>query len=91
MLTQAREREGYGSHNWDVQGVPVATEAGRNFQQPEVCLTLSWRSWPQIMGPSAVACCTISQEDVGSDDLPLLTGPLVTAEAVIVVTLDSGV
>lgn len=74
-----------------MQGVPVAAEAGRNFQQPEVCFTFSWRSWPQIMGPSAVVCCAISQEDVGSDDLTLLTGPLVTPEAVIAVTLDSGV
>lgn len=23
-LTQAREKEGYGSQNWDIQGVPVA-------------------------------------------------------------------
>ena len=90
LLTQAREGEGYGSHNWDVRGVPLAAETSGNLQQPEVCCSLSPGSWPQIAGPLAVAGCTGSWEGVGSD-LSLLTGPLVAAVAAVAVTPTSGV
>ena len=75
LLTQAGEREGYGSHNCDVRGVPVAAAASRKLEMPEACRSLSQGSCRLITGPSAVVGCTGSQEGVGSD-LCLLTGPL---------------
>ena len=80
LLTQARERNGYGSHNWNVWGVPVAAEAGVNLQEPEAHHAFSQGSWPWIIRPSALADWTGSQEGVGSD-LHLHTGPLVAAAA----------
>ena len=67
MLTQAGAREGYSSHNWDVQGVPTASEAGVKLQEPEVSHLFSQGSWPQFTGPSAVAGCTGCRKGVGSD------------------------
>ena len=68
----------------------MAAEAVRKFQQPEVRRVLSQGSWPWIAGPSAVACCTGSQEGVDSD-LHLLTGPLVAAVAVVAIAPASGI
>ena len=51
LLTQAGEREGYGSHNWDVQGVPAVAEASVKLQEPEVCCAFSRGSWPQSQDP----------------------------------------
>ena len=90
LLTQARESEGYGSHNWDVWGVPAVAEVGRKLQQPQVHCALSWGIWPQIAGPLAVVEGTRSPEGVGSD-LSLLIGPLVAAVAVVAVLPASGV
>ena len=58
--------------------MPVAAETSRNLQQTRACCVLSWGSWPQIMGPSAVTGHAGSQEAWGSD-LHLLTGLSVAA------------
>ena len=84
LLSQAGERDGYGSHKCDVQGVPVVAEPSRKLQQPEVRHAFSRGSWAQITGPSAVAGCADSRECVGNY-LHLLTGPLVVAAAVVAV------
>ena len=55
LVTVAREKDEYDSHNWDVQGVLVAVETGRKLEQPGVCCMLFRGSCPQTNGPSAVA------------------------------------
>ena len=75
LLTQAGGREGYGSHNWDVWGEPVATEAIVKLQEPEARCAFSQGGWPWIAGPSAVGgCCTGCWEGVDSD-LPCTQDP----------------
>ena len=49
LLTQARERERYGSHNWNV-GPPGVAEASMTLQLPDVLHVFSWGSCPWIMG-----------------------------------------
>ena len=49
LLTQAGEREWYGSHNWNVKSVPAAAEAGVTLQQPKAYCVFSQGSWPWIL------------------------------------------
>lgn len=55
LVTVAREKDEYDSHNWDVQGMLVAVETGRKLEQPGACCMLFQGSCPQTNGPSAVA------------------------------------
>ena len=83
LLTQAREREGYGSHNWNA-GWACSSKGQREVATAwgMPCVLPGKLSLDQ--GTLAVACCTGSWEGVGSD-LHLHTGPLVTAVAAIAV------
>ena len=50
LLTQASERERYGSQNWDV-GSACGSRGRVKLQQPEAHRVFSQGSWPWITGP----------------------------------------
>lgn len=67
LLSLPGEREGYGKHNCNLQGVPVATEACRKLLQPEAGHTFFLENWPCVIGPLAMPSCTDSQKGLDSD------------------------
>ena len=82
LLTQTREKKEYGSHSWNAGNTcsgraqhDIATACGM------LCVLLGKLALDH--GTLAVACCTGSQEGVGSE-LHLHTGSLVAVTAVAV-------